>query len=141
LYSLLNSLPFLILSFFSAFSSQTTLAVSTILGSDALNCFFLLAYIFFCFKESNHGVVDSWVTLRDTMVYLLVVLSLVLLVTLNFLNLYAGLIMLALYVVDLIVLAYNKEIKVVLGRLIYCRQLQILKMLDITPDDGEYNAQ
>lgn len=61
-YSILHSLSFLILCFFSTFSSQSSLGIAAIIGSDSFNTFFILALVFVKFKEANHGYLDTWIT-------------------------------------------------------------------------------
>lgn len=61
-YSGLNSILFLIFCFFSTFSSQTDLGLSAIIGSDVFNIFVILGLIFYKFKDSHHGDLDTWIT-------------------------------------------------------------------------------
>lgn len=61
-YSMLNSIQFLVLCFFSTFSSESDLGIAAIIGSDCFNTFFVLAIIFVKFKDANHGILDTWIT-------------------------------------------------------------------------------
>lgn len=107
LYSILNSLSILILCFFSTFSSGSSLGIAAIIGSDCFNTFLILALIFIKFKDANHGVIDTWITYRDSLIYILGLTSLFLFLYFEWVNLWAAMILIVYYLTNYFALSFN----------------------------------
>lgn len=129
LYSLLFALHFLILCFFTTFSSQSTLGVAAIIGSDAFNVLLILGLILIKYPQSQHGTLDPWITLRDSLLYICSLVIMTACLITNWLELGTSLILLGFYILDLFVIGLNEEIKE-----------KIMDWLNITNDDNEFSS-
>ncbi|CAD8175739.1 unnamed protein product [Paramecium octaurelia] len=129
LYSLLNSMQYLILCFYSTFSSKSDLGVSVIIGSDAFSILFIFGLILIKFPTSHHGVLDTWTTLRDCVIYIVGLLVMLLCLYYEWAKIGTALVLLVYYILDLIVLAGNYEIKE-----------KIMEWLTLNNEDNEFNS-
>jgi len=122
-------MQYLILCFYSTFSSKSDLGVSVIIGSDAFSILFIFGLILIKFPNSHHGVLDTWTTLRDCVIYIVGLLVMLLCLYYEWAKIGTALVLLVYYILDLIVLAGNYEIKE-----------KIMEWLTLNNEDNEFNS-
>ncbi|CAK70164.1 unnamed protein product (macronuclear) [Paramecium tetraurelia] len=130
LYSCLNSIQFLILCFYSTFSSESDLAVSTIIGSDAFMIFFVFSYILYKYPTHSHGVLDTWITIRDAFFYILSLFVLFICILLDFLNIGTAVILLVVYFANIIFIFNSENVK-----------SKMMEWFDLTAEDEDYSCE
>lgn len=126
---MLNTICYFFLCFYDVFDTQSNFGVASILGSDAINIFFIFGFVLNKYYTKDEEEFDIWRYLRDFLYYLLGVGLIVTFYMVESITWYFSLILLAYYIAFYALQSKNETVR-----------KNILKMLGFTQEDENYHV-
>lgn len=121
---------YFLICFYDVFDTQSNFGVATVIGSDAINIFFIFGMILFKYYTKEEEDIDIWIYLRDFLYYLLGIGLLITFFMVESVTWYFSLILLGYYVAFYVLQSKNEAVKE-----------NIFRILGFTQEDENYHVE